>query len=134
MTPESNARKIMGSKISLLEAVKETTTIPAAEGMKALNFIDISDPDDPMIYIRGMYAVSYSVGLRDIVRRMNDISARVASGRMSVIDLSRFLGLMQPKYTGDETALVVQAFAEAQVLLQTPAVKAKLSRARMRKV
>ena len=134
MTPESNARKIMGSKISLLEALKETTIIPAADGMKALNYIDISDPDDPMIYIKGMYAVNYSTGLRDIARRMNDIAAKVGSGRMTVIDLSRLFGMTQPKYIGDETPLVVQAFAEAQIMLQTPSVKAKLSRVRMRKV
>jgi len=135
MTPESNVRKIMESRMTLREAAgTNPSIIPAAEGMKALNYIDITDPDDPMIYIKGMYAVNYSTGLRDIARRMNDIAAKVGNGKMSVIDLSRLFGLTQPKYIGDETPLVVQAFAEAQIMLQTPSVKAKLSRARMKKV
>jgi hypothetical protein len=135
MTPESNARKIMESKSLIREAAGANPfIIPAAEGMKALNFIDITDPDDPMIYIRGMYSINYSTGLREIARRMNDIAAKVGSGRMSVIDLSRLFGMTQPRYIGDETPFVIQAFAEAQIMLQTPAVKGKLTRARMKKV
>jgi hypothetical protein len=133
MTPESNARKIMDSRLTISEA-GASNTIPAIDGMKALNFIDISDPDNPMIYIKGMYSVSYITGRRDIVRRMREITERVEKGNMSVIDLSRLFGFMPPRYIGDETPTVIQAFAEAEILLQTPAVKAKLSRARMRKV
>jgi hypothetical protein len=133
MTPESNARKIMDSRLTISEA-GTSNTIPAADGMKALNFIDITDPNDPMIFIRGMYSVNYSTGRRDVVRRLNELAAKVDRGSLSVVDLSRILGFIQPKVSGDETAWVIQAFAEAEILLQTPAVKAKLSRARMRKV
>lgn len=116
------------------KTVTRTTTIPAVAGSKALNYIDISDPNDPQVVVKGWGTVSMRVGYAEIGRRLKDMAAKVESGRMSMIDLARSMRLLEVGGSPDQTTHLIQALAEAEILLQTPAAKAALTKAKRSRI
>ena len=130
MTLENSARKMLSEN----KTVSRITTIPAVAGSKALNYIDISDPNDPQVVVKGWGTLSMRVGYAEIGRRLKDMAAKVESGRMPMIDLARSMRLIEVGGSPDQTTHLIQALAEAEILLQTPAAKAALTKAKRSRV
>jgi len=126
MTLESSARKMVSEN----KTATRTTMIPAVAGSKALNYIDISDPNEPQVVIKGWGTLPLEFGYGEIARRLKDTAAKMESGRMPILDFAMSMRLIEVGGSPDQTAHLIQAFAEAEILLQTPAAKTALTKAK----
>lgn len=107
------------------------TTIPAPQGSVALNYIDITDPNDPSIVIRGWGSMKMSVARKDVASRLANLADRLSKGLYSFENVHKIL--TDPRTSGDATAYILTACKEAEEALSTPQGKAKLTLAKRKK-
>lgn len=108
----------------LNESVK--TTIPAPNAV-ALNYIDITDPDDPSVVIKGWGSMKMSTARKDMAKRLTELAQRVSQeGEFEAVHNI----ITNPKVPA---AFILIACVEAEKLLAAPQAKAKLTLAKKRK-
>jgi len=113
---------------------KVATTIAPISGAVALNYIDISNPNDPLIVIRGAYSMNMSGARRDLAMRLNKIANQLLKSENSGQGLDMAYKVLSGEDDfGDRTAFIMRAYAEAERTLALPANKAKLTLAKKKK-
>jgi len=106
-----------------------STTIPAPAGSVSLNYIDISDPFDPSVAVKGHYSVKMSTARKDIAMRLKQLADSLARGTNGFTDVYDTINGQK----GDAFNLVLTAYMEAEKALAVPSNKAKLALAKKRK-
>ena len=108
------------------------SAIQAAPGMVALNYIDITDPDNPRVVFRGAGSMPYAMRHKDIARRLQELAEDVAAARLSIANI---LSVFSNKKggTGNLTFYYMMGYAEAEQLMSLPVTKAKISKAKKAK-
>lgn len=119
-------RNINDYRQIISEAV--VTTIPAMQGSVALNGIDIKDPFDPSLLIKGYASLKISVARKELSRRLMQIAGDIANGKSVDKAHESLVGI-----GSDATALIFQALAEAEKTLDLPKNKAALTIAKKSK-
>lgn len=113
---------------------KVVTTIQPIAGSVALNYIDITNPNDPVIVIRGAYSMPLSGARKDIAMRLNSIANNLLRGEKSGYGLNKVQKILTGEDDfGDRTAFIMKAYAEAEQTLSLPTNKAKLTLAKKKK-
>jgi hypothetical protein len=73
---------------SVREVISEqegvSTTLTPQGGSIALNYVDISNPDNPVVVFRGAGSMPYEMRHKDIGRRLKDLGENVAGNRLSI--------------------------------------------------
>ena len=126
--PVVNAvQKLLDEQTLLTESA-----IQAAPGMVALNYIDITDPDNPRVVFRGAGSMPYEMRHKDIGRRLKDLGESVAGSGVSIASI---LNVFTNKKhgTGNLTLYYMMGYAEAEQLMNLPATKAKITKAKKAK-
>lgn len=124
----NNSDSVSDSVKKLLEEQTVPTRLIPKGNTIALNFIDISDINKPIVVFKGAGTVPYDARDRYIGTRLQLLAQGVSKG-MSMISLRKILA--DPKFMGgDLTVFYVIGFAEAEELMNLPATKAKLTKAK----
>ena len=111
----------------LQEQTVPTRLVPKGSTI-ALNYIDITDITKPIVVFKGAGTVPYDARERYIGTRLELLAKNIKSG-MNMISLRKFL--TDPKFGGgDLTVFYVVGFAEAEEVMNLPANKAKITRAK----
>lgn len=126
--PFNNPDAVADSVKKLLEEQAAPTRLVPKGNTVALNFIDISDMTKPIVVFKGAGTVPYNDRDRYIGTRLQLLAQSLNRG-MSMISLRKIL--VDPKFGGgDLTLFYVIGFAEAEELMNLPATKAKLTKAK----
>jgi hypothetical protein len=121
----NDIRKLMSEEVT-----SKAKIIAAPAGAIALNYIDITDPDDPEIVFRGAGTLKWSSRfsfLKNEMRRMSEMNWNATQLLHILTDIDG------KKRSGKLTMYYIKGFAEAEQLMETPSVKAKLTIARKAK-
>lgn len=111
----------------LQEQTVPTRLVPKGSTI-ALNYIDITDITKPIVVFKGAGTVPYDARERYIGTRLELLAKNIKSG-MNMISLRKIL--TDPKFGGgDLTVFYVVGFAEAEEVMNLPANKAKITRAK----
>jgi hypothetical protein len=114
----------------LTEDPKESAIIPAISGMVSLSYIDITDPDEPIVVFRGAGTLPYSHRFKFLKTELQ----RLADHVMSASNMLKILTDVDGKNrSGKLTAYYIKGFAEAEQLMEMPATKTKISKAKKAK-
>jgi hypothetical protein len=114
----------------LVEEPKDTTAIPAISGMVSLNYIDITDPDEPIVVFRGAGTLPYSHRFKFMKTELQ----RLADNVMTASNMLKILTDVDGRNrSGKLTAYYIKGFAEAEQLMEMPATKTKISKAKKAK-
>lgn len=114
----------------LVEEPKDTTAIPAISGMVSLNYIDITNPDEPIVVFRGAGTLPYSHRFKFMKTELQ----RLADNVMTASNMLKILTDVDGRNrSGKLTAYYIKGFAEAEQLMEMPATKTKISKAKKAK-
>jgi hypothetical protein len=114
----------------LTEDPKEPAIIPAISGMVSLNNIDITDPDEPIVVFRGAGTLPYSHRFKFMKTELQ----RLADNVMTASNMLKILTDVDGRNrSGKLTAYYIKGFAEAEQLMEMPATKTKISKAKKAK-
>jgi hypothetical protein len=114
----------------LTEDPKESAIIPAISGMVSLNNIDITDPDEPIVVFRGAGTLPYSLRFKFMKTELQ----RLADNVMTASNMLKIITDVDGKNrSGKLTAYYIKGFAEAEQLMEMPATKTKISKAKKAK-
>jgi hypothetical protein len=114
----------------LVEEPKDTTAIPAISGMVSLNYIDITNPDEPIVVFRGAGTLPYSNRFKFMKTELQ----RLADNVMTASNMLKILTDVDGRNrSGKLTAYYIKGFAEAEQLMEMPATKTKISKAKKAK-
>ena len=114
----------------LTEQPKDITIIPAISGMISLNSIDITDPDEPIVVFRGAGTLPYSHRFKFMKTELQ----RLADHVMTASNMLKILTDVDGKNrSGKLSAYYIKGFAEAEQLMEMPATKTKISKAKKAK-
>ena len=129
--PLVNAVRQMMFSAGLSEAA-DIISRPA--GSKALNYVDISNFDEPQVVMTGGGSKSYSRRRHDIAQRLREFADHHERGTMSsnqlllhLTDLNGGMG------QGNLTMWWLQAYADAERVIESPTGKAKISKGKKNK-
>lgn len=122
-------------KIMQEETLNEAADIISAPtGALALNYVRIDNPDDPTIVTKGAGTLAYSIRRREISRRLKGLAEDLDKGNLSCASLLRVLTDVSGKAgSGNLTAYYLKAFAEAEQVMDSPAGKVKITKAKKNK-
>jgi hypothetical protein len=118
-------------KLIAEDVLPSNNMIPAPAGAIALNYIDITDPEDPEIVFRGAGTMKWSSRfpfLKNELRRMSEMNWNATQLLTILTDIDG------KKRSGKLTMYYIKGFAEAEQLMDTPSVKAKLTKAKKAKL
>lgn len=111
----------------LNEQTVPTRLVPKGNTV-ALNYIDITDINKPIVVFKGAGTVPYDARNKYISTRLQ-LLAQGITNSMSMISLRKIL--TDPKFGGgDLTVFYVVGFAEAEEVMNLPANKAKITKAK----
>jgi hypothetical protein len=114
----------------LTEDPKESAIIPAISGMVSLNYIDITNPDEPIVVFRGAGTLPYSNRFKFMKTELQ----RLADNVMTASNMLKILTDVDGRNrSGKLTAYYIKGFAEAEQLMEMPATKTKISKAKKAK-
>jgi hypothetical protein len=128
--PLVNAVRQMMFNAGLSEAA-DIISRPA--GSKALNYVDISNFDEPQVVLSGGGPMSYSRRRHDIAQRLRQFADQHERGMMSSNQLLLQLTNMNGMGQGDMTMWWLQAYADAEKVIESPEGKAKISKGKKNK-
>lgn len=128
--PLVNAVRQMMFNAGLSEAA-DIISRPA--GSKALNYVDLSNFDDPQVVLTGGGPMSYSRRRHDIAQRLRQFADQHEQGTMSSNQLLLQLTNLNGMGQGNLTMWWLQAYADAEKVIESPAGKAKISKGKKNK-
>lgn len=129
--PLTNAVRQMMFQANLSEAVD---IIKAPAGSKSLNYIDLADVNEPKVVPSGgAGTMPYSHRRKDIARRLRQFADQHEQGTLTSTALLKWLTNTDGKTGGDLTMWWLQAYADAEQVLESPSGKAKIAKAKMAK-
>lgn len=126
--PFNNPDAVADSVKKLLQEQAAPTRLIPKGNTIALNYIDISDMNKPIVVFKGAGTVPYNDRDKYIATRLQLLAQSVAKS-ISMVSLRKIL--TDTKFGGgDLTVFYVIGFAEAEELMNLPATKAKLTKAK----
>lgn len=122
----NDIRKMMLSS-DLAEAT--TNILLPTKSNRALNYIDIEDPDNPIVVAKGLGTISLSKMHSNVANRLQQLANDVARGYRTGTHLVAQLGVIgTDRVHVDVTASWITAWAEAEETMIHPQNKAKISK------